>query len=42
MFFYLSKILWFLLQPSSLMFAALIAAAVLAGTAWRTLSRRLW
>jgi uncharacterized SAM-binding protein YcdF (DUF218 family) len=41
MFFYLSKILWFLLQPSSLMFAALIAAAVLAGTAWRTLSRRL-
>lgn len=41
MFFYLSKILWFLLQPSTLLFAALIAGIVLAGTAWRLLSRWL-
>ena len=33
MFFYLAKILWFVLQPSSLMVAAVIAGAVLAGTA---------
>jgi uncharacterized SAM-binding protein YcdF (DUF218 family) len=41
MFFYLSKILWILLQPSSLMFAALIAGVLLAATAWRSLSRWL-
>jgi uncharacterized SAM-binding protein YcdF (DUF218 family) len=41
MFFFLSKILWLLLQPSSLLFAALVAGVVLVGTAWRQLSRRL-
>jgi uncharacterized SAM-binding protein YcdF (DUF218 family) len=41
MFFYLSKILWFLLQPSTLMFAGLIAGVLLAATAWRRLSRWL-
>ena len=41
MFFYFAKILWFVLQPSSLMVAAVIAGAVLAGTAWRRLSRWL-
>ncbi len=41
MFFYLAKILWFFLQPSSLMLLALIAGALLAGTAWRRLSRWL-
>lgn len=41
MFFYLSKILWLLLQPSALMFAALIAGVLLAATAWRRLSRWL-
>lgn len=41
MFFHLSKILWFLLQPSTLMFAALIAGVLLATTTWRRLSRRL-
>lgn len=41
MFFYLAKILWFFLQPSSLMIAAAIAGAALAGTAWRRLSRAL-
>jgi uncharacterized SAM-binding protein YcdF (DUF218 family) len=41
MFFYLAKILWFFLQPSTLIFAALIAGALLVGTAWRRTSRGL-
>ena len=41
MFFVLAKILWFALQPSSLMVVALTAGAVLAGTAWQRLSRWL-
>lgn len=41
MFFYLSKIVWLLMQPSTLMFAALIAGVLLATTAWRRLSRGL-
>lgn len=41
MFFYPAKILWFLLQPSSLVLAALIGGAILAFTSWRCLARRL-
>jgi uncharacterized SAM-binding protein YcdF (DUF218 family) len=41
MFFYLSKILWFLAQPSSLLFAGAIAGALLAATSWRRLARGL-
>jgi uncharacterized SAM-binding protein YcdF (DUF218 family) len=41
MFFYLSKILWFFAQPSSLLFAGVIAGALLAATSWRRVSRGL-
>lgn len=41
MLFHLSKIVWFLLQPSSLILGALIAGAILAFTAWRRLARCL-
>jgi uncharacterized SAM-binding protein YcdF (DUF218 family) len=40
-FFVLAKVLWFLLQPSTLMAAAVIAGAALYGTAWRRLARWL-
>jgi uncharacterized SAM-binding protein YcdF (DUF218 family) len=40
-FFVLAKVLWLLVQPSSLMLGAVIAGAALSGTAWRRLSRRL-
>jgi uncharacterized SAM-binding protein YcdF (DUF218 family) len=41
-FFYLAKILWFLLQPSSLIIALLVLGAILAGTtSWRRPGRRL-
>jgi len=36
-FFVLAKVLWFLLQPSSLMVGAVLAGTVLAATAWRRL-----
>ena len=43
MFFFLAKVLWFLVQPSSLMVGAIIVGAALAGTAWHRLgSRMLW
>src|SRR5262249_1381461 len=38
-FFILAKVLWFLLQPSSLMVGALTLGAVLAFTTWRRLAR---
>jgi len=42
-FFILAKVLWFLLQPSSLMLAMVIAGATLAFTTWRRLARGfLW
>lgn len=41
MFFILAKVLWFLLQPSSLMLAMVIAGATLAFTTWRRLARGL-
>lgn len=41
MFYILAKVLWFLLQPSSLMVGAVIAGAALIGTAWRRLARWL-
>ncbi len=41
MFFYLSKILWFLVQPSTLLFAALVIGVLMTATAWQRLSRRL-
>jgi uncharacterized SAM-binding protein YcdF (DUF218 family) len=40
-FFILAKVVWFLLQPSSLMLGAVIAGAILAFTAWRRLARGL-
>jgi uncharacterized SAM-binding protein YcdF (DUF218 family) len=40
-FFYLAKILWALLQPSSLVIAAVVVGAILSTTAWRRLGRRL-
>ena len=41
MFFYLAKILWALLQPSSLIIAAVVVGAILSTTAWQRLGRRL-
>src|SRR6185503_11969861 len=41
MFFYVAKIVWFLAQPSSLIAIALSTGAILTGTAWRKLGRRL-
>jgi len=41
MFFYLAKVLWFLTQPSSLIAATLTMGAILVGTAWQRLGRRL-
>ena len=41
MFFYVAKIVWFLAQPSSLIAIALTMGAILAGTTWRKLGRRL-
>jgi uncharacterized SAM-binding protein YcdF (DUF218 family) len=41
MFFVLAKVLWFLLQPSSLMVGAALAGAALAGTRWRRTARVL-
>ncbi|MBO0763667.1 MAG: YdcF family protein [Hyphomicrobiaceae bacterium] len=41
MFFLLAKVLWFLLQPSSLMIAAVMAGAALAATRWCRLGRKL-
>lgn len=41
MFFFLAKVLWFVLQPSSLMVGAVLAGAALAGTKWRRLARTL-
>ncbi len=41
MFFVLAKVLWFVLQPSTLVVGAVIAGAALSGTAWRRLSRWL-
>jgi uncharacterized SAM-binding protein YcdF (DUF218 family) len=40
-FFILAKVCWFLLQPSSLMLAMVIAGATLAFTTWRRLARGL-
>jgi uncharacterized SAM-binding protein YcdF (DUF218 family) len=40
-FFVLAKVLWFLLQPSSLMLGAVIVGAALLGTRWRRLARGL-
>jgi uncharacterized SAM-binding protein YcdF (DUF218 family) len=40
-FFILAKVFWFLLQPSSLMLAMVIAGATLAFTTWRRLARGL-
>jgi uncharacterized SAM-binding protein YcdF (DUF218 family) len=40
-FFFLAKVLWFLLQPSSLMLGMVIAGATLAFTPWRRLARCL-
>jgi uncharacterized SAM-binding protein YcdF (DUF218 family) len=39
--FVLSKVLWFLLQPSSLILGAIIAGTILVFTAWRRLARAL-
>jgi uncharacterized SAM-binding protein YcdF (DUF218 family) len=41
LFFYLSKFIWFLAQPSSAIAIIMIAGAVLAGTSWHKLGRRL-
>lgn len=41
MFFLLAKVLWFVLQPSSLMVGAVLAGAALAATRWCRLGRRL-
>lgn len=41
MFFLLAKVLWFLLQPSSLMFGAVIAGLILLRTKWLRLARGL-
>jgi uncharacterized SAM-binding protein YcdF (DUF218 family) len=41
MFFPVAKILWFLAQPSSLIFAALALGAILSATSWCRLGRRL-
>jgi uncharacterized SAM-binding protein YcdF (DUF218 family) len=40
-FFILAKVFWFLLQPSSLLLATVIAGAALALTTWRRLARGL-
>jgi uncharacterized SAM-binding protein YcdF (DUF218 family) len=40
-FYVLAKVLWFLLQPSSLMVGAVLAGAALLGTRWRRLARTL-
>jgi uncharacterized SAM-binding protein YcdF (DUF218 family) len=40
-FYVLAKVLWFLLQPSSLMVGAVIAGAALMATRWRRLARAL-
>jgi uncharacterized SAM-binding protein YcdF (DUF218 family) len=40
-FFVTAKVLWFLLQPSSLMVGAVIIGTALHGTAWRRLARGL-
>jgi uncharacterized SAM-binding protein YcdF (DUF218 family) len=43
MFFVLAKVLWFLLQPSSLMLGSVLAGAALLRTRWyRTARRLLW
>ena len=41
MFFVLAKVLWFLLQPSSLLIGAVVAGALLAPTRWCRPGRRL-
>jgi uncharacterized SAM-binding protein YcdF (DUF218 family) len=41
MFFYAAKLVWYLAQPSSLIAIALLLGAILSGTAWRRLGRRL-
>lgn len=41
MFYVLAKVLWSLLQPSSLMVGAVIAGAALTATRWRRLARAL-
>ena len=41
MFFVLAKVLWFLLQPSSLLIGAVVAGALLGPTRWCRLGRRL-
>ena len=41
MFFPIAKVLWFLLQPSTLMVGAAILGAALIGTRWRRLALRL-
>lgn len=41
MFFVLAKVLWFLLQPSSLMIGAVIVGAALVGTRWQRQGKRL-
>jgi uncharacterized SAM-binding protein YcdF (DUF218 family) len=41
LFFYVAKILWMLLQPTSLIAAALVIGLILTRTAWRRLGRRL-
>jgi uncharacterized SAM-binding protein YcdF (DUF218 family) len=40
-FFVVAKVLWFLLQPSSLMVGAVAAGTILWGTAWRGVARGL-
>jgi len=40
-FYVLAKVLWFLLQPSSLMVEAVIVGAAIAATTWRRLARAL-
>ena len=43
MFYVVAKVLWFLLQPSSLMIGAVVAGVALTGTRWRRLARvSLW
>src|SRR5262245_38902919 len=41
MFFVLAKLLWFLLQPSSLMLGSVLAGVALLRTKWCRLGRRL-
>jgi uncharacterized SAM-binding protein YcdF (DUF218 family) len=41
MFFILAKVLWFVLQPSTLMVAAVLAGTALSATRWCRLGRRL-